>query len=241
MRKQKKELLAIAVCCGIAMSLSCTSSPAKRRSDSGKAKSSVARPSDPDELQAAMDKLQASLEKPAAPFHASFKKSGMNGFSYQCEADVSADGILGQQTDFSPTTQVGSDVFPANTRTRQLNGTPSHSQDWYTVYGGISMTFLNGHIRDAQPGVKYAGDEQIGGYDARRYDFDLTGVDADIKRAMSIGNAAGLRQTKDYNVKGSAWIAKEDGRMVKFRFDNIYTFADGKLDGTHFEGAVTRK
>jgi len=241
MRKQKKELLAIAVCCGIAMSLSCTSSPAKRRSDSGKAKSSVARPSDPDDLQASMDKLQASLEKPAAPFHASFKKSGMNGFSYQCEADVSADGILGQQTDFSPTTQVGSDVFPANTRTRQLNGTPSHSQDWYTVYGGISMTFLNGHIRDAQPGVKYAGDEQIGGYDARRYDFDLTGVDADIKRAMSIGNAAGLRQTKDYNVKGSAWIAKEDGRMVKFRFDNIYTFADGKLDGTHFEGAVTRK
>ena len=234
-------LLAIAVCCGIAMSLSCTSSPAKRRSDSGKAKSSVAQPSDPDDLQAAMDKLQASLEKPAAPFHASFKKSGMNGFSYQCEADVSADGILGQQTDFSPTTQVGSDVFPANTRTRQLNGTPSHSQDWYTVYGGISMTFLNGHIRDAQPGVKYAGDEQIGGYDARRYDFDLTGVDADIKKAMSLGNAAGLRQTKDYNVKGSAWIAKEDGRMVKFRFDNIYTFADGKLDGTHFEGAVTRK
>jgi len=29
--------------------------------------------------------------------------------------------------------------------------------------------------------------------------------------------------------------------MVRFRFDNIYTFADGKLDGTHFEGAVTRK
>ena len=57
---------------------------------------------------------------------------------------------------------------------------------------------------------------------------------------MHLGNAAGLRQTKDYNVKGSAWIAKEDGRMVRFRFDNIYTFADGTLDGTHFEGTVTR-
>lgn len=241
MRKHKRMLLVIAACCSIMLSFSCTSSSPKRRSDSLKAKSSVTQPTDPDDLQAAMDKLQASLEKPAAPFHASFKKSGVNGFSYQCEADVSADGISGSQTDFSPATQVGSDVFPANTRTRQLKGTPFHSRDWYTVYGGISMTFLNGHIRDAQPGVKYNGDEQIGGYDARRYDFDLTGVDADIKKAMSLGNAAGLRQTKDYNVKGSAWIAKEDGRMVRFRFDNIYTFADGKLDGTHFEGTVTRK
>ena len=58
---------------------------------------------------------------------------------------------------------------------------------------------------------------------------------------MTLGNAAGLRQTKDYNVKGSAWIAKEDGRMVRFRFDNIYTFADGKLDGTHFEGSVSKQ
>jgi hypothetical protein len=241
MRRQERVLLSIAVCCGLALSLSCSSSPAKRLNDSGKAKSSLAKPGNPDDLQAAMDKLQASLEKPAAPFHASFKKSGVNGFSYQCEADVSADGILGQQTDFSPATEVGSDVFPASTRSRELNGTPYHSQTWYTVYGGISMTFLNGHIRDAQPGVKYAGDEQIGGYDARRYDFDLTGVDADIKKAMTLGNAAGLRQTKDYNVKGSAWIAKEDGRMVRFRFDNIYTFADGKLDGTHFEGSVCKK
>src|SRR6478672_13635669 len=108
MRRQKRTLLAIALCCGLALSLSCSSSSAKRLIDSGKAKSSLIQPGDPDDLQAAMDKLQASLEKPAAPFHASFKKSGVNGFSAQCEADVSADGISGQQTDFSPATEVGS-------------------------------------------------------------------------------------------------------------------------------------
>lgn len=221
--------------------LACSSSPAKRRPGLGVSQPVSVQASDPADLQAAMDKLERSLEKPVLPFHASFKKSTSDGFSYQCEADVSSDGITGQQTDFSPTTRVGSDVFPANTRVRQLNGMPFHSQSWYTVYGSLSMTFLNGHIRDAQPGVKYVSDEQIGGYDARRYDFDLTGVDADIKKAMNIGNAAGLRQTKDYNVKGSAWIAKEDGRMVKFAFDNIFTFADGKVEGTHFEGNVNRK
>lgn len=128
-----------------------------------------------------------------------------------------------------------------NTRTRQLNGTPYGSPNWQAAYGGISMSYLNGHIRDAQPGVKYIGDEQSGGYDARRYDFDLTGIDADIKKAMELGNSVGMRQTKDYNVKGSAWIAKDDGRMVKFSFDNIYTFSDGKTDSTHFEGTVTKK
>ena len=58
---------------------------------------------------------------------------------------------------------------------------------------------------------------------------------------MELGNSVGMRQTKDYNVKGSAWIAKDDGRMVKFSFDNIYTFSDGKTDSTHFEGTVTKK
>jgi hypothetical protein len=82
--------------------------------------------------------------------------------------------------------------------------------------------------------VKFAGNESIGGYDARRYDFDLT-VEADIKKAMVLGNAFGsARKTKDYNVKGSAWIARNDGRLVKFSFENIYTFSDGNVQSTHF-------
>jgi len=193
-----------------------------------------------DDLQAAMDKLEESIHKPSTTFHASFKKSDSDGFVYECEADVSPSGITGQQVDNNPTTKIGNDVFPANTRTRQLNGTPYGSPNFEYTYGGLSA-YLNGHIGDAQPGVKYIADEQVGGYDARHYDFDLTGVDADIKKAMEVGNAAGLRQTKDYNVKGSAWIAKNDGRIVKFSFDNIYTFSDGKTSDTHFEGAITKK
>ncbi|HTM35914.1 MAG TPA: hypothetical protein VL156_04145 [Terriglobales bacterium] len=194
-----------------------------------------------DDLQAAMDKLEESIHKPAESFHASFKKSGSDGFSYECQAEISSSGITGQQIDNNPATKFGTDVFPANTRTRQLNGTPYGSPAWQTVYGGISMAYLNGHIGDAQPGVKYFGDEQSGGYDARRYDFDLTGVDANIKKAMEMGNSLGMRQTRDYNVKGSAWIAKNDGRMVKFSFDNIYTFNDGKIESTHYEGIITKE
>jgi hypothetical protein len=239
MRVNTQTLLAAVVVLSLATLAACTANP---KAPSSKTRIAAAAQSPKgDDLQAAMDKLQESIRKPSAPFHAAFKKSGSDGFSYECDADISLSGITGQQIDNNPATKIGTDVFPANTRTRQLDGTPYGSPAWQTAYGSISMAYLNGHIRDAQPGVKYVADEQSGGYDSRHYDFDLTGVDADIKRAMEIGNSLGMRQTKDYNVKGSAWISKDGGRMVKFSFDNIYTFSDGKLESTHYEGIITKK
>lgn len=195
-----------------------------------------------------MDQLENAIEKPSTPFHVSFKKSESNGAVYQCEADVSSAGIVGQQKDFNPETKMGDDVFPAKTVTRQLNGSPIGSQDWSIVRGGMVMTYMNGHIRDGQPGVKYVTDEQVGGTEARRYDFDLTGLDTTEKEAMGVGSigralnaATGTRKMKDYNVKGSAWIAKQNGEMLKFQFDNIMLFSDGENDTTHYEGLVTPK
>jgi len=237
--QRNTHVVSLALCLLVGLLLAaCTSKPAAHASNTSPSTTPVS--SKPDDLQAAMDKLEASIQKPTAPFHGSFKKSTSDGFSYECEADVSTDGITGQQTDNNPTTKIGNDVFPANTRTRQLNGTPFGSPSFQYAYGSIHAYF-SGHIGDAQPGVKYVGDEQVGGYDARHYDFDLTGVDADIKKAMELGNSVGMRQTKDFNMKGSAWIAKADGRMVKFAFDDIYTFSTGKIDSTHFEGLITKK
>jgi hypothetical protein len=195
-------------------------------------------------LAEAMDKLQTSLEKPAAPFHVSFKKARSDGFSYACEADVSSAGIVGEQTDVAPETKLGTDTFPAHTDTKKINGAPPGSQDWNFARTTIALAYLNGHIGDAQEGVKAAGEETVGGYAARRYDFDIANLDTVSKRAMTLGNAAygsGGRHLNDYNVKGSAWIAKDDGRMVKFQFDSIMAFSDGEKDTTHYEGAVTKK
>lgn len=218
----------------------CKTTAASPESKTTEKKPAVVKNND-DDLQAAMDKLQNSLGKPAGPFHVAFKKSGSDGFTTECEADVSADGILGKQTDFAPATKVGTDSFPAHTNVRELKGTPMGSPEWGYARGNIIGAYLNGHIGDAQEGVKYVGDEQTGGYEARHYDFDLRNVDATIKKAMSLGNVMGARQTKDFNMKGSAWIAKDDGLMVKFQYDLIFTFADGTTDTTHFEGVVTKK
>ena len=233
-------LVVLGICLPILLA-GCKTSAAKSESKSMEKKPAVTK-SDLDDLQAAMDKLQDSLGKPAGPFHLSLKKSGSDGFTTQCEADVSSGGILGKMTDFAPMTKVGSDTFPAHTNVRELKGTPLGSQEWGYARGNIIGAYLNGHIGDAQEGVKYVGDEQMGGYDARHYDFDLANVDATIKKAMNLGNAMpGMRQTKNFNMKGSAWIAKDDGRMVKFAYDTTYTFADGSTDTTHYEGVVTKK
>lgn len=243
--RNRNDVIGILVVLGMSFAIAvlsgCKTTAASSGSKSAE-KKPVAKKSDLGDLQAAMDKLQDSLGKPAAPFHVAFKKSGSDGFTTECEADVSAEGIIGKQTDFAPATTVGTDSFPAHTNVRELQGTPIGTPEWGYARGNIIGAYLNGHIGDAQEGVKYIGDEQTGGYESRHYDFDLANVDATIKRAMNLGNAMpGMRQTKDFNMKGSAWIAKDDGRMVKFQYDTIYTFADGKTDTTHFEGVVTKK
>jgi hypothetical protein len=224
----------------------CTSSKPKITADAGEGMSTSARamastkPGLPN-LADAMEKLTSAIEKPASPFHLSLKKSESSGLQYECEADVSSNGIVGRQTDHSPEVKMGTDVFPANTRVRQLSGTPPGSLNWSTVRGGIEMTYLSGHIGDAQEGVKYAGDVEAGGYQAQRYDFDLAGIDATIKRAMGVGNAVGAgRQVKEFNIRGSAWIAKDSGEMVKFQYDTIYGFSNGESETIHYDGAMSK-
>ncbi len=236
-----RALVVLGTCLPILVLAGCKTSTAKSETKPAEIKTTVKK-DDLGDLQAAMDKLQESLDKPAAPFHVSLKKESQGGSTTQCEADISADGIVGKMTDFTPVTKFGTDTFPARTSVHELKGTPKGSPEWGYARGNIIGAYLNGHIGDAQEGVKYVGDEQSGGYEARHYDFDLANVDATIKKAMNLGNAMpGMRQTKDFSMKGSAWIAKDDGRMVKFEYDTIYTFADGSTDTTHYEGAVTKK
>jgi hypothetical protein len=122
MRANTQPLIAASVVLSLIAMMACTSST-RAPSPNARVATSV-QPAKNDDLETAMDKLEESIRKPSTPFHASFKKSGSDGFSYECEADISSNGIIGQQIDNNPATKIGTDVFPANTRTRQLKGTP---------------------------------------------------------------------------------------------------------------------
>src|SRR5512133_1042066 len=89
------------------------------------------------DLAEAVAKLQNAIDQPAEPFHISLEKTNSDGFSSRCEADITRDGIFGQQTDSSPTTKIGDKVFQASSKVRQLRGSPVGSADWSVAKGAI--------------------------------------------------------------------------------------------------------
>lgn len=199
-------------------------------------------------LPDAMTKMGDSILKPTSPFHLSFKRVDSDGSSYSLEEDVSPGAMTGQETQVYPKTQAdpgGTKVFPRNAT--------AGTHEWVMTANAIQLAYLNPmNIRDAQDSVKYVGDEQAGGYDARRYDFDLSKLPASERAGtvmagkwlggvMNGATGGGHAVMKDYNVEGSVWLAKDDGRMVKYSYDYVTTFTDGSQKSTHYEGLVSRK
>lgn len=194
-----------------------------------------------------MTKMGNVILKPTSSFHLSFRKSGSDGTSYSLEEDVTPAAMTGEETQVVPKTQMG----PGGSRVFPRNATAG-THEWVMTANAIQLAYLNPmNIRDAQDSVKYVADEQAGGYDARRYDFDLSQLPASQRAGTVmagkwlggvVNSATGSRVVmKDYNVKGSAWLAKDDGRMVKFSYDYITIFTDGSQKRTYYEGLVTRK
>jgi hypothetical protein len=199
-------------------------------------------------LPDAMTKMGDVIQKPTSSFHLSFKKSDSDGTSYSLEENVTPGGMTGQETQVVPKTQTGpgsTRVFPRNAK--------AGTHEWVMTANAIQLAYLNPmDIRDAQDSVKYVGDDQTGGYATRRYDFDLSQLPASARAGTVMGgkllggmvNSAmggGHAVMKEYNVKGSVWLAKDDGRMVKFSYDYITTFSDGSQKISHHEGLETRQ
>ena len=199
-------------------------------------------------LPDAMTKMGDTITKPTGSFHLSFKKEDADGTSFSLEEDVTPSAMTGQETQVYPKTQSnpgGTKVFPRNAT--------AGTHEWQMTATAIQLAYLNPmDIRDAQDSVKYVAEEQAGGYDARRYDFDLSQLPASERAGTVLGgrvlggivnNATGGKNAvmKDYNVKGSVWLAKDDGRMVKFGYDYITTYTDGTQKTSHHQGLVSRK
>ena len=199
-------------------------------------------------LPDAMSKMGDDILKPTGSFHLSFKKENADGSSFALEEDVTPSAMSGQETQVYPKTESnsgGTKVFPRNAT--------AGSPEWQMTANAIELGYLNPmDIRDAQDSVKYVSAEQVGGYDARRYDFDLSQLPESDRAGTVIGgrllggivnNATGGNHAvmKDYNVKGSVWLAKDDGRMVKFTYDYITIYSDGTQKTSHHEGLVSRK
>ena len=210
---------------------------------SSSAHAGAANPNHLPSLGDAQNKLEDLITQPASPFRLTYLKTGSDGYSCSYDVEVSPKGIKGKET-LVRSPSKPNPPFDARTQVRDLDGSPIGSNSWRFIANDL-LSSLGDDLQYASPGLRYVADESSGGFDTSHYDIDLANI---AIRNQSLPVNAGLvtaasssQQPKYYSIKGSAWIAKDDGRLVKAQYDRITTFSDGTKAALHYDLAVTKE
>ena len=86
-----------------------------------------------------------------------------------------------------------------------------------------------------KPPITRVGAENINGYDTVRYVVDTT------HQSQMEKSAGFLRQLKDYNITGTAWVLKDTGCVLQYEIDDERVADDGMVSKTRYEGTITKK
>jgi hypothetical protein len=224
----------------------------KKASDTGTpatgstAAATAAAPGSVDRFNKAGGLLLEALTKPADSFHFSFKG--------QMNTNHEWPRVAGSKPRVEPVT-LEADISPDLVAlTTVKDGKPVTStakkgdnMDWAMmpmVFLG-PMTEANMSMAFASPAAHLAGTETVNGFDAEKYEFNTatagptekTAIEAAKKMLGKMLNAA-----LEYgDIKGTTWVDKATGRMVKFNIDNQVHDKAGNSCAQHVEGEVTAK
>jgi hypothetical protein len=184
---------------------------------------------------------------PATPVHFSNKQNESDGSSKDFEADLVGDTFDRTISERHPATdqdrQFNAD-FPklatpirdgfAET-TRTIHYTRSDQSGWREGGNGIALGGTPWGLFVFKPLVTRVGAENINGYDTIKYTVDTT-------HESELDKSAGLlRQLKDYNITGTAWVLKDANCVLQYNIDDEQVGKDGKISKAHYEGSVTKK
>lgn len=186
---------------------------------------------------------------PAQPLHFSNKETHSDGSSKDFEADFSGDSF---DLTFS-------ERHPANDVDRELNkdlaktGTPVPIRDgfaeskqtthyprsdeslWRIGPNSVAQAGTPWGLFIFKPAVTRVGTEQVNGYDTIKYAIDTT-HESSMEKASEF-----LRQVKDYNITGTAWVLKDVNCILQYQIDDEQIDNHDKTNKTHYEGTVTKK
>jgi hypothetical protein len=185
---------------------------------------------------------------PATPIHFSYKVNESDGSTKDYEADLSGDTFDRTITDRHPATDID----------RELNSLPgpktiaihdgiaesvfSHhytredKSSWTEGWGGMEQGATPWGLFILKPPATPAGFENISGFETLKYVVDTTHQSQLEKSAGTMGFGV-----KDYNITGSAWVAKDGGCILQYAIDLETDGKDGKVSKSHYEGSVTKK
>lgn len=182
---------------------------------------------------------------PAQPLHFSNKVRESDGSGKDFEADLTGDTL----------DQAIEEQHPATDMDRKLVEDSKGSSVWAIHDGLAEMKITNHYTRSDESGWRVGansatlgvapwglfifkppearvGTEMVNGFETIKYSIDTT-------RESQMDKAAGLlRQLKDYNITGTAWVLKDANCVIQYQIDDEQIAMDGKVNKAHYEGTV---
>lgn len=189
------------------------------------------------------------------PVHFSNKQSESDGSSKDFESDLSGDkfditfherhrATADDKPSSTPAVDNGPIHVPARTVTvadgfvevvQASHYVRSNDHDWNMGVSTVAQGGTPWGLFIYKPPVTKVGTETVSGYDTTKYAVDSTHQSQLEKSPGLIGG-----QLKDYNIVGTAWVAKQGACVLQYQIDYEEDAKDGTVRKVHYEGSVTK-
>ncbi|MGA3323429.1 MAG: hypothetical protein ABSF45_03075 [Terriglobia bacterium] len=185
------------------------------------------------------NKLMDAMNKPKTSFHFSFKgQENINDKFIRDQTQQPQVGPVALQADISPEEISLTETRGSTTKTSKAK--KGDEMNWamanLTTLG--TMTSPNFVIAVASAVAAPPSTDLVGATPADKFTFDTTTATPSQKMGL---DAARMVLTTIKDCKGTAWIAKESGLLIKFNVDADYLDKYNRAWKEHYEGEVTPK
>ncbi len=188
-----------------------------------------------------LTRLSDSISKPQAAFHFSYQSRENLNPKFPSQAGSKPEvGTVEVEADIAPDQIAVSETRGGKrTETKANKSDPMFEMAKLPVLGSLlGPTFP---LAFAGPTARFAGSDTVGGVVADKYDMDTTTADATTQAGIAMAGAMLGGKVKINSVKGSAWLDKSSGRLVKFTVDTDLRTQDGQSWQEHYQAVVTPK
>lgn len=180
--------------------------------------------------------------------HFSNKVSEGDGSGKDFEADLAGDTLEQTIAEQHPATDEdrkliadtkGSSVWAIHDGLAEMkitnHYTRSDESGWRVGANGATLGVAPWGLFIFKPAESRVGTEMVNGFSTVKYSIDTT-------HESQLDKAAGLlRQLKDYNITGTAWVLKDANCVLQYQIDDEQIAMNGTVNKAHYEGTVTRR
>jgi hypothetical protein len=183
--------------------------------------------------------LMDSLQKPTASYHFSYKAQENINPKFPMDKTAKPEvGPVEVEADISPD-QISLTSLRGKQKTEQKAAKADQlawSMTNLELIGPVTSTAMM--LAFGQMVAQPAGSGTAGGVDADKFEFDTSTATGTTKTGMDIARAM---ITNLESTKGTVWLEKSTGKLVKFDIDASFANQQSNSWKEHYEGEVTLK